>query len=74
MLLALIMEVSHQSNKANQHNDLKDKSNFEKHFAHILLAVGKFEIGPVADSVAVEGFDDRGKPEHSSKHATGMNR
>jgi hypothetical protein len=39
-----------------------------------LLAVGKFEIGPVADSVAVEGFDDRGKPEHSSKHATGMNR
>jgi len=54
LLLALVVEISSQGKKANKHNELKDKSCFQKSFAHRLLAPGIFDVRPIANSVPVE--------------------
>jgi hypothetical protein len=73
LLLALVVEVSSQGKKANKHNELKDKSCFQKSFAHRLLAPGIFDVRPIANSVPVEGFDDGGDAKHGGEHAARVN-
>jgi hypothetical protein len=44
-----------------------------KGIAHSLLAVGKFDVGSVADSVPVKGLDNGGEARKSSEHSTRVN-
>lgn len=67
--MAVVVKPADQGDEADKYDDLDDERGFEEGETHALFPLGDFDVGPVADAVAVEGLNEGGEAAEGGEDA-----
>lgn len=67
-----MLEPRNEREETYEYDELDDERRLEEVLAHALFAGGDFDVGPIADTIAIEGFNYSGDAGKGGEDAAGV--